>query len=309
MLLNSTDLAERNNRPTVLSRVGLRAYFINDGVFTDPYDISGVTLFERVENLAPNSILTNNLMSSSVEASSIKFHWSGVVDASTYGATAAEASSIYKVGTGDYVVVLDGIAGEAASGIYSLHGSSLTVKNTASAVGDYIDAWTVKMVAGSTYQTLVNEVSLYDDTFMVLTEPLVFKTWTKLTNTKLRLGSIENLTFTTDITVSNRDIDNSIKNIFKDSSVMKNVQVKIEKVNEDTVTLPATVTISDFTADDSNVRLTSDNTILYKFDTTTLATHPSVADFGGLTGIYRATLKYTVLDETIVTEPYYFSMR
>lgn len=308
MQLNGYDLAERNNRPTTLAKVGLRAYFINDGVFTDPYDISGVTLFERIENLSPNTILDNNLITSSIEATSIKFHWSGETDASNYGGAATDASSIYKVGVGDYVVVLDGIAGETASGVYDFHGSSVTVKNTASAVGDYIDAWTVKMVAGSNYHTIVNTVSLWDDTFVVVTEPLVFKTWTKLTNTKLRLGSIENLTFTTDITISNRDIDNSIKNIFKDSSVLNNIQVKIEKVNEDTVTLPATVTVSGFTADDPNVRLTSDNTILYKFDTTTLATHPSVADFGGLTGVYRATLKYTVLDETIVTEPYYFTM-
>jgi len=30
--------------------------------------------------------------------------------------------------------------------------------------------------------------------------------------------------------------------------------------------------------------------------------------FSGITGTYRATLKYSIFDETIITQPYYFTI-
>jgi len=84
--------------------------------------------------------------------------------------------------------------------------------------------------------------------------------------------------------------------------------MKIEKVNEDSVTLPATVTVSGFSDTSSLLDITSDNTMVFRFDTTTLATHPNVADFGGLTGTYRCVVKYSLLNETIISKPYYFTI-
>ena len=57
-----------------------------------------------------------------------------------------------------------------------------------------------------------------------------------------------------------------------------------------------------------NNRILTDNTMIFNFDTTTLATHPSVADFGGLTGTYRMIVKYTLLNETLISPPYYFTI-
>lgn len=311
MQLNNISLNDRNNRPTVLSRVGLRAFFINDGIFQDPFDISGVTILNRSENLTPNTIFDNNVITSSLTPDQILMHYQGPYkNESEYTTNRSDVSSIYKIGQGDFVCVLDGVQGSQASGIYNFYGSSVVIPQGASAVGRYIDVWTVKMTAGSNYVSIVNNFELFDDTFVVLTEPVSFQVYTKLINKNIRLGSIENLKFTSDITIDNRDIDNSIKNIFKDSTVLSDIKIKIEKINEDTTTLPSKVTVVDFVEVGSTpgLKITSDNTILYRFNTTTLSSHPDIADFGGITGTYKATLKYTVFDETIITPPYYFTI-
>lgn len=318
MQLNSTDLVERQNRPTVLQRVALRAFFINDGAYYDPYDISGVTVFAKSSNLTPSTVVSDNVVASGIASSVILAHFapSGddagfpAQDPSGYNPTTdnASLSGVYRTGVGKYVVVLDGINPTNASANYDFYGSSVTVTNTASAVNDYIDVWTVKFTSTGTYQSLIQNFHLYDDTFFTITEPLIFHTTNRLVNKHLTLDSVDNLKFTTEVTVENQGIDDSIKNIFKDS-VITNAQVKIEKINEDTVTLPAHVTVSGYNDTSALTQITSDNTVLLSFDTRNLATHANVAQFGGLTGTYRASLKYTLLDEIVVTPPYYFILQ
>ena len=75
MQLNETKLVDRHNRPTVLQKVALRAFFINDGEYYDPADISGVTIFEEASNFTPSTILSGNLISPDVDASTIKMQF------------------------------------------------------------------------------------------------------------------------------------------------------------------------------------------------------------------------------------------
>jgi len=84
--------------------------------------------------------------------------------------------------------------------------------------------------------------------------------------------------------------------------------VEVQKVNEGSVALPAHVTVVSYEDTRATVDITSDNTILWRFDTTTLATHPNVASFGGIVGTYRVTAKYNLLNETVITVPYYFTI-
>ena len=315
MQLNGTSVVDRNNRPTVLQRVGLRAFFINDGEYVDPYDISAVTVFDKSANFTPSTILDDNMISDSIPSSIIRMNFapSGddggfpAQDPSGYNPTTdiASTSGVYRVAKGEYIVVLDGI--EDSSGVYNLHGSSIVIENSASAVGDYIDVWTVMLAAGSTYQSLINNFHLNDDTFFVVTEPALLTAHNKLINKHVVLGSKEDIKITTEITINNRDIDDSIKNIFKDSAIL-NPQILIEKLNEGTPTLPAHVTVSGYTDTSALIDITSDNTMVFNFDTTTLATHANVADFGGLIGQYRLTVKYNLLNELIVTPPFYFTL-
>jgi len=315
MQLNGTSLIDRNNRPTVLQKVGLRAFFINDGEYVDPYDISAVTVFDKSANFTPSTILEDNLISPGIVSGIVRMNFapSGddggfpAQDPSGYNPSTdiASTSGVYRVAKGEYVVVLDGT--QDISGVYNLHGSSIVVENSASAVRDYIDVWTVLLAEGSTYQSLINNFHLYDDTFFVVTEPLLLTANNKLINKHVTLGSKENIKVTTEVTLNNREIDSSIKNIFKESAIL-NPQMLIEKINEGTPTLPAHVPVSGYADTSSLIDITSDNTMIFNFDTTTLATHPNVADFGGLVGQYRITVKYNLLNELIVTPPLYFTI-
>jgi hypothetical protein len=321
MQLNGVDLVDRHNRPTVIQRVALRAFFINDGEYYDPYEISGVTVFSKSDNFNPNSVVDENLISTSITSSQIIMHYnpsgqdggfpaqdpSGYkfVGQGTGPVSRLAASGVYRTGVGQYVCVLR----PDIAGIYTLHGSSVTINYTSddAVTGDFIDCWTVKFADGSNYQTFINDFSLYEDTFFSVTQPIIFTTNNTLLNKRLTLSSIETLKITTDITIQNRDIDDSIKNLFKDSA-LTNAQIKIEKVNEDSTTLPATVEVSGFSNTSSTIDITSDNTILFKFDTTKLATHPQVANFGGLTGTYRLIAKYNLVGDTVITKPFYFTI-
>ena len=316
MQLNGVTVVDRHNRPTVIQKVALRAFFINDGQYYDPYDISGVTIFQKASNFTPSTVLgSDNRISNSVPASIIKMHFTpsgdddGTAgqDPSGYNPETdiRATSGVYRVSKGEYMVILDGT--QTTSGVYDFHGSSLTVENTASAVNDYIDCWTIQFAQGSLYQTIINDFHLYDDTFFSITQPLLLASRNKLINRNIVLSSIEDLKVTTEITIQNKDIDQSVKNIFKDSAIT-NAMMKIEKVNEDSTTLPAHVTVSGFSDTSALIDVTSDNTMILNFDTTNLATHANVADFGGLTGTYRAIVKYTLLNETILSPPYYFTI-
>jgi len=309
MQLNGTSVVDRNNRPTVLQKVGLRAFFINDGVYVDPYDISAVTIFDKSANFTPSTILNDNLIASSIDASIVRMNYapSGDMSPSNYNPDTdiTSTSGVYRVKEGEYIVVLDGT--QDISGVYNLHGSSVLVPNSASAVKDYIDVWTVMLAEGSTYQSLINDFHLYDDTFFVVTEPLLLTASNKLINKHVTLGSKENIKIATEVTINNKTIDSSVENLFRDSAVVS-PQIKIEKLNEGTETLPAHVEVSGFSDTSALIDVTSDNTMVLNFDTTTLATHPNVADFGGLVGQYRITAKYTLLNELIVTPPLYFTL-
>ncbi len=314
MQLNNTTVVDRHNRPTVIQKVALRAFFINDGEYYDPHDISGVTVFHQAANLSPSSVITDNVVASSITASDVvmqfgvsaNFGGTPGLDPSAYNpAHAATLSGIYRVKQGEYICVLDGT--QTQQGKYTFYGSSLVVTNSASSVGDYIDCWTIKFSSGSDYNTLTNDFALYNDTFFSTTQPVMLSARNKLINKHITLNSIENLKITTDITIQNRDLDESIKNIFKDSAIT-NAQMKIEKMNEDAVALPSHVNVSGYSDTSSLIDITSDNTIIFKFDTTTLATHPNVADFAGLTGAYRVVVKYDLLNETLVSVPYYFTV-
>jgi hypothetical protein len=315
MQLNGTSLVDRNNRPTVLQKVGLRAFFINDGVYVDPYEISAVTVFDKSANFTPSTILEDNLISPDISKDIVRMNFapSGLgsgrtgIDPSGYSPdlVPSSTSGVYRVREGEYIVVLDGT--HDISGVYNLHGSSVEVRNSASAVQDYIDVWTVMLAEGSTYQSLINDFHLYDDTFFVVTEPLLLTASNKLINKHVTLGSRENIKVITEITINNKTIDSSIDNLFRDSAIL-NPQMRIEKLNEGTGTLPAHVEVSGYTDTSALIGVTSDNTMTLNFDTTTLATHPNIADFGGLVGQYRITAKYTLLNELIVTPPLYFTI-
>ena len=334
MQLNGTTLVDRHNRPSVGGKVAVRTLFINDGAFIDPYDVSSCTIFARTANQTPSSVVDVDdgiiksdatsvvLMNFGVSGGATGLPHDGVhprVTSQYLGwvsptATTAngglnfvtdgyvphtQASGIYRVGLGDYVAVLDGEF--ALSGGYNnryAFQEGITVANAASAVQDYIDVWTVKMSEGSEYQLFINNFSLFNDTFTTITEPLLITTQNRLINKKLRFGEILDMKITTEITVQNSTLSEDTKNILKDYPIT-NPQIKIERVNEDSINQPARTNITEGYA---GATITTDNTILYNFNTTTTlgAVVPA--------GTYIITAKYKYLTQTFVTVPFYFTI-
>ena len=309
MKLNGHTLVDRGNRPTVLQRVGLQTFFVNDGIYVDPYQVSSVMIFKK-SDLNSNNIATtigsDGLVLSSASPY-MRFAPSGdTTDEDSYDPLDYSAdndtfaSSVFRTGVGQYVAVLDGLIN--LSGTWQ--GSALA--NTAFSVNDYVDVWTVKMVEGSNFQTLINNFHLYGDTIFTTTEPLLVQTRTHLANRHLKLGSIVNLKFTNEITVENKNVDQGVINIFRESSITSPA-VEITKLNED-VNLPSRVTVSGYGDTEGLINVTSDNTIVCPLDTNSIASVLSPSG-GGVTGTYTAQVKFNLINETILSPLFHFIVR
>ena len=302
MQINNVSVVERYNRPGVIQRVALRSFFVNDGQYQDPYEISSVSIFKLTSNTSPNTILdSENLVSPNLASSVILMNFANSATLTSNQAFNTSnyttgASGIYKISPGQYAVVLDGISPQ--SGVYN----GVVIPNQASTVTDYIDVWSVKMAAASKYAVYINQFKLHDDTLFSITQPLLLTTQNKLRNKHVKLGSKVDLTVGTEFNLGNKDIDSSIKNIFKDS-VIVDPSIQIVKLNDD-YTLPARVTVSSFADTSAFTQTTSDNTLIFNWDTASLYTLPSVMNgtFGPLTGAYQVQVKYSVLNQTIFSD-------
>jgi hypothetical protein len=315
MQLNNISYSDRNSRPVVLSKVGLQAFFISDGQYVDPYQISSVTIFSRTPNLYPSSILNEDqLIDTSAVSGLILMNFANSAsltsnqsfEPSNYTAQVSSTSGVFKTGTGKYIVILDGTI--PLSGVITLDGMNQVIPNRVSATGDYLDVWTVTMVPGSLPQTVINDFTLRKGGFTVLTEPLMIKAKSKLINNKVTLGSKVDLKIATDIHVENTLVDSSIKNLLREN-VISNASLEIQKLN-DAANIPARVTVSSFSDTSSLVTLTGDNVVLLTWDTNQLKTHSKLVagEFGSIQGIYAIRAKYTIFNEIIVTDPMYLTL-
>jgi len=335
MRLNGEDLADRQNRPSVTQKVALRTFFLNGGEYVDPYDVSSVVIFSKLDNLAPDSLIDSStgLLKSTLTSDMIKMSYGisgtaldphdGGYDATNerYRVTSnfladvgwfpayvpsPEPSGIIRLGVGDYLCVLDGQLD--LSGAYYLNSSSIEVQNSASAVLDYLDAWTVKFAQASEYQVMINGFHLYNDVFQTITEPVIFTATSRLINKHVNLGSQTDLKVTTDITVQNGSLDNATKAILEDSA-LRNAQFRVQKLNDGSVNLPARVTVVEYSDSEGSITVTSDNTMLYNFDTQAIATAANADTLGGPVGTYAINCAYSILDQNYIQGPFYFVIK
>ena len=161
------------------------------------------------------------------------------------------------------------------------------------AIQDYVQCVTNNNVTEPTGGTWLSALCIYYN----ITEPVLIKTTNKLVNKHLRSGSKEDLKITTEVLIENRGISQEIKNVFKDSA-LDSTNIKIYKQNE-TRNLPSRVLV----VDSETARITSDNTIVYNFDTTNIVPISpfATADLGSITGTYLVQVTYTLLNQTFVS--------
>jgi len=280
----------------------LEVYFTNNGVYVDPVSISSVHVLPVPSVSAADSYLdlsagssTFGLVTSGSEQTYglFVFRPSGT-DATTdpgfgkenYTGTDATASGIFKISTGRYGVVLQPDAS-------SFVGSS-TTKNLLSAVGDYFDVWTVKMTASSDWKTVINCFSMFQDTYISVTEPIRVAVKTRLTTKRLENGEIRDLVIPSDIRVINENIPEDIRNLFS-HGVIDNASIKIQKKQE----RESWLDVSGFADTSSLVSVNSTDTIRFSVDTTS-GGFTSLT--GGAPGIYSVQTKFTILNEVFYSE-------
>jgi len=318
MIINGNKVNTRHQRPTVLGPTALLMYFINDGEYTDPEAISGVSIFAASDNQGPSSVITNEGVINSDVTGNILMHFTtsdssttdlAAFDPSNYNVT--DASGIYRLSAGKYAVVLTA-PGQTPASVFNLSGVEgfyPELPNTVSTTGDYIDVWTVQRVADSDLDTIINQFTLSEDRFFGVTEPLLFTVNTRLENNHVVLGSKVDIKLTNEFTLENSNIDRSILNLFKDSFVL-DPMLEIVKKNGDR-NLPARVTVSGYSDTSGYTEVTSNNTVIFTFDTEDLKTHEELTggNLGSLTGTYAVRLKFTALNQTIVSDDMAFIIR
>jgi hypothetical protein len=315
MQLNGTTLVDRSSRPAYGQALGLRTFFINDGVYTDPYEISSVQIFYKGDTLSPKTVLgAGNLVSATplmtfaasgaTKTDSISFAEGG------YTAGDVKASGIYRSGlVGDFTVVLDQSVN--LSGWDATTDTELAARS-ASAATEYVDIWTVKFTEASNYQILINDFSIRNSTFYNLTQPLQLTAKNTLNTKHIRFGETVNINIGTELTVQNKNLDSSIINLFKDT-LINNAQIQIRKVAEGEINAPgqdnSIVTFAEsIEFGEVHPEVTPDNTILYNWDTATSINASEPALNGGRLGTYSVQVKYTLLNQTIISPLFYLTV-
>lgn len=307
---NGIVVTERHQRPSMNGLTALRAIVLRDGQFLDlPADqVSSVMLFDARANTSPSSILEASTgLVTDAAASSAVWRWTN--DGGAFPAAASfarsddqSASGIFRTGTGQFAVFLNGL--DDVSSVDS-EGSVIgsVAQLSGSPAGKFIDVWTVKMEAGADWVTVINETDFFQGNSVVLTTPLIFNSRTQLTNKKVKIGSKEKLKVTTEVTIENKDIDESIKRTLCDG-LITSASMEIKKHNVDT-SLPSWVTVSGHADTEGLVDVTSDSTFLFLFDTDVL-TSGSIANLGAGRGTYSVQVKYGILDEEILSPEMFF---
>ena len=309
MLINNYTIVDRNNRPNISQRIGLRTFFINDGAYVDPYEISSVLLFNELDTLTPKTVIGAENLVSSTPLMAFGASGETLTSHSNFNTTnyspGVMASGIYKIKTGEYVVVLDETLDLSG---WDYTNSTMVAAASLSSVGNYVDLWTVKLDAASKYQVITNRFNLHEDTFFAITEPLLITTSNNLINKHVRLGEKVDLKITTETTLQNGTIDQSIQNIFKDS-VITGGMVEIKKVNRDT-NYDGPFTVLSFAATDGLVDVTKDNTLILSWNTSELKTLPAFlgGTFGSVTGTYSVQVKYNLMNEVIISPLFYLTV-
>ena len=308
--LNGISFSERHENPPVGGKVGLRALFYNDGQLVDPVDVSAISVF-KYSDYSSSALFTptDNLLSA---VPLMQFEPSGTAPdpTSDYGANWGDpvgvggldfeyASGIFKVGTGDYVAPLR--LDKALSGVWE--GTALQASSNVSSAVSYIDVWTVKLMAGSQYQSFIHKWSLHEDSFFSVTEPLIVKTSTKLSNKHLRFGEKIDLKAPVELTVENRNISQAVINTLK-STLITNGAFKITKVNDNT-SLDGPFVVSSFADTAGSVNVTSDGTLVFTWDTNQI---PTSASFGEAKGTYAIQMKYSANGQDVISPRFYVSV-
>ena len=321
---NNIDVVPRRNRPSTEDKVKLDLQYIANGSYADPYLVSAVSIFKDttassvqfpyITNGLPEPLLdldassTNYGLLDPSSDSYIVYNFknsptSALREVSAFDGTQATASSIFRSvsgSTGKFSVIL-------TPGISSLNlsGGTIAIPTSGLQSGWYWDIWTIKHTSTGQVKTYIQKFYLNLNNVITLDESFIIVPSTKMSPEKVNYGEKVKLHFVNEITIANRNIPTSIKNIFHDS-VIQEASVKIQKINDERH-LSSHYTVVDFSSTSGLVEITSTDDVLYMFDTTTLQalSNSSSNLFGSVYGMYEVQLKFVILEETYYSNKFY----
>lgn len=348
MLINGIQIGDRYNRPNAEKALALRALFYNDGVLVDPVEIVGAAIFPKSANMFPNTVLNDSGIVSydKIPTLNISVSSNAGLVTSTLGVEfsstnfgAGSNASIYRLGVGDYAATVPvNKLGLIVSGAYGtpLHSqytfldfydgnhevsdlndlitsglATIKVFPTSAVLNspqEYVDIWTVKMFAGSQYQTFVNEFTIYNDSVVMMGEPPIVNITSKLINKHVQLGEKINLTISNEVSISNKAISDSIKNVVKGSSIV-NPSIEIRKMNEYPAAWGSYV-VSSFSNTSGTTSTTGDDSVVFSWDTAALQAiqAANTSYFDNVRGTYGIRMKCDILNETKITPLFYLNL-
>lgn len=320
---NGVTVISRGGRPSPLIPAKLDFFNYAVGTLTDPFQVCSVHIFPNAAFDSPKSYLNlsagdpNYGLVSSV-ATYMLFHnykrnITGVkvgfdpnvsacaVEADYIADYRNSASGIFKEATGHFSVILQ------PSGTYWKNsapgeGWVTSFNNTASSLGGYLDIWTIVQTEGSDAQIYVNTFGMGTANTFATTEPLEVTTTNKLIQRYIELGSTKRLQIQTSIVVDSEPLQQSIRNLIEGGSLLTNPKISITKINQSPVlTSRANITGGDGAFTASGVEIDGNGTISYAWDTSNITPYDVNDILGGGRGIYEVSVKYDVVDETIIS--------
>jgi hypothetical protein len=305
---NNYPVVKRCDNPSPISPTLLEFFFLNDGAYQNPYQVCSVHIFKDTTKGVGNKYLDLSAGSdtygqvSSTDYSYRFSNWTTGPDGVAYWDVSSQkspidyipylpdsASGIFKVSDGYFAVILQ----PGASGVDKA-GEEL-IANSASAVGEYLDIWTIMDVIGSFTRTYVNTFSLTSKGVIATTSPVEITPSNKLVNRYINIGSREPLKVKTNFTLENSSVPEAIRNMFQQGSVLNNAMMKIVKINE-TPELASRVVVQDFSDTSGGVSVDCNNNISFLWDTANIQPASLEDNLGGTTGVYEVQVRYNLLE-------------
>lgn len=288
---NDIPVTLRFNRPSPTGKTLLEFQYLKGGVYTNPYEIVSVHVFQDTNlgdssnwlDLSANSA-TYGLIADSLQVSALaKFQVSS--DESNY---AAGNNRIFKRDTGKFGVVLE-------EGMSWTDASSTSRTFTNAPAAKYWDIWTVRDIEDGALTTYVHQFELFFDSIISLTEPLMVTTTQRLVQKYINKNSKTDLHITSSHTVTNSNITPEVKNIFN-NTILNNAAIRIIKLKDDTSTGAPYEEVLAWTS--TGVTVNSDDTIIYGWDTLNQAV-----------GTYELQVSSTFLDQNVMSDKFNLVVR
>ena len=328
---NGVTVIKRGNRPSPIVPAKLDFYFVKAGAQIDPFQVCSVTIFPDTAfgsadpyiNRNPGATSDNYGLVSATNQRMLfhnykrndlgnKIGFDANVSAcpspaSYTGDLKYAASSIFKVDDGHFSVILQPSGYYYAASAPANAWTNLYQQN-ASGTGGYIDIWTVVDVVGSRAQTYVNTFNLQTANVFATTEPLLVTTNNKLIQRYIEVGSTKRVQIKTELVVDNEPIKQDLRNLLETGSLLQNPAMRIVKLNE-SPELTSRVLIKDFGDTSGTVNLDSEGTMSYLWDTANITPKYTDDILGGARGVYEITVKYNLVEETILSPKFKLIVR